>query len=144
MLRKNIGHTRRNASFNFKLVARLQGGLLMLESLFFLLCIAMAVYYGEETLWAFCLSFAVSVILGVVGLLLGRGASTMIGKREGSVIVTGTWIIFSFIGLLPYWVSGYIPSFTDAFFETMSGFTTTGATILSDIEVIPQIGRAHV
>ena len=138
MLKKNIGYTRRNASFNFKLVARLQGGLLMLESLFFLLCIAMAVYYGEETSLSFCLSFAVSVILGVVGLLLGRGASTMIGKREGSVIVTGTWVIFSFIGLLPYWVSGYIPSFTDAFFETMSGFTTTGATILSDIEVIPR------
>ena len=55
MLRKNIGHTRRNASFNFKLVARLQGSLLMLESLFFLLCIAMSVYYGEETSWAFCL-----------------------------------------------------------------------------------------
>lgn len=138
MLKKNIGYTRRNASFNFKLVARLQGGLLMLESLFFLLCIAMSVYYGEETSLSFCLSFAVSVILGVVGLLLGRGASTVIGKREGSVIVTGTWIIFSFIGLLPYWVSGYIPSFTDAFFETMSGFTTTGATILSDIEVIPR------
>jgi len=98
----------------------------------------MSVYYGEETSWAFCLSFAVSVVFGVVGILLGRGASTVIGKREGSVIVTGTWIIFSFIGLLPYWVSGYIPSFTDAFFETMSGFTTTGATILSDIEVIPR------
>lgn len=138
MLKKNIGYTRRNASFNFKLVARLQGSLLMLESLFFLFCIAMSVYYGEETSWAFCLSFAISVVFGVIGILLGRGASTVIGKREGSVIVTGTWIIFSFIGLLPYWVSGYIPSFTDAFFETMSGFTTTGATILSDIEVIPR------
>jgi len=98
----------------------------------------MSVYYGEETSWAFCLSFAVSVIFGVIGILLGRGASTVIGKREGSVIVTGTWIIFSFIGLLPYWVSGYIPSFTDAFFETMSGFTTTGSTILPNIEVIPR------
>ena len=83
MLKKNIGYTRRNASFNFKLVARLQGSLLMLESLFFLLCIAMSVYYGEETSWAFCLSFAVSVIFGVIGILLGRGASTVIGKREG-------------------------------------------------------------
>ena len=138
MLKKNIGYTRRNASFNFKLVARLQGSLLMLESLFFLLCISMSVYYGEETSWAFCLSFAISVVFGVIGILLGRGASTVIGKREGSVIVTGTWIIFSFIGLLPYWVSGYIPSFTDAFFETMSGFTTTGSTILSNIEVIPR------
>lgn len=138
MLKKNIGYTRRNASFNFKLVARLQGSLLMLESLFFLLCIAISVYYGEETSWAFCLSFAVSVVFGVIGILLGRGASTVIGKREGSVIVTGTWIIFSFIGLLPYWVSGYIPSFTDAFFETMSGFTTTGSTILPNIEVIPR------
>ncbi len=138
MLKKNIGYTRRNASFNFKLVARLQGSLLMLESLFFLFCIAMSVYYGEETSWAFCLSFAISVVFGVIGILLGRGASTVIGKREGSVIVTGTWIIFSFIGLLPYWVSGYIPSFTDAFFETMSGFTTTGSTILPNIEVIPR------
>ena len=138
MLKKNIGYTRRNASFNFKLVARLQGSLLMLESLFFLLCIAISVYYGEETSWAFCLSFAISVVFGVIGILLGRGASTVIGKREGSVIVTGTWIIFSFIGLLPYWVSGYIPSFTDAFFETMSGFTTTGSTILPNIEVIPR------
>lgn len=127
-----------STGFNYALVARIQGGLLMIESLFFLLCAGVAYYYGDNTVLYFGISFALSVVLGLTGLRLGRGASTIIGKREGSVIVTLTWVIFSFIGVLPYWLSGYISSFTDAFFETMSGFTTTGATILPDIEALPR------
>lgn len=126
-----------NTGFNYALVARIQGGLMIIESLFFLLCAGVALYYGDDTTAYFGVSFAISVVLGLIGLRLGRGASTIIGKREGSVIVTLTWVIFSFIGMLPYWLSRYVPSFTDAFFETMSGFTTTGATILPDIEVLP-------
>ena len=96
MLKKNIGYTRRNASFNFKLVARLQGSLLMLESLFFLFCIAMSVYYGEETSWAFCLSFAISVVFGVIGRIghrygymdniLFHWASALLGERIYTVV----------------------------------------------------------
>jgi potassium uptake protein trkH len=124
--------------FNFKIVVYIQGGLLVIESLFFLLCAAVALYYSEQTVTYFGISFGISAILGLTALISCRGASTSIGKREGSVIVTFTWIIFSFIGLIPYWLSGNIPSFADAFFETMSGFTTTGATILNDIEVLPK------
>lgn len=126
-----------STGFNYALVARIQGGLMMIESLFFLLCAGVAYYYGDDTIAYFGFSFAIAVALGLIGLRLGRGASAIIGKREGSVIVSLTWIIFSFIGMLPYWLSGHFPSFTDAFFETMSGFTTTGASILPDIEVLP-------
>ncbi|MDR3327531.1 MAG: TrkH family potassium uptake protein [Prevotellaceae bacterium] len=124
--------------FNYAIVARLLGGLLLVESIFFLFCGAVALYYRESTSLYFGLAFAVAVFLGTTGMLVGKNASTFVSKREGSVVVMITWIIFSFIGMQPYWLSGSIPSFTDAFFETMSGFTTTGASILQDIEVLPK------
>ncbi len=127
-----------NSGFNFRLVSRVQGGLLVIESLFFLLCMAMELYYKEDIIYSFLVPFVVSISLGFAGLWLGRGASTTIGKREGAIIVTMTWVICSLIGMLPYIISGFIPSVSDAFFETMSGFTTTGATILTDIEVLPR------
>ncbi len=61
----------------------------------------------------------------------------MLTRRDGYIVVSISWIVFSIFGALPYYISGYIPSFTDAFFETMSGFTTTGATIINDIEIMP-------
>ena len=131
-------NSRFNTGFNHRLVAKIQGSLLVIESLFFLLCAVAALYFGENTSIYFLLSFFISLVLGFLALWIGRGSSTLIGKREGSVIVTVTWIIFSFIGLLPYFLSGAIPDFTDAFFETISGFTTTGASILVDIEAMPR------
>jgi len=59
-------------------------------------------------------------------------------KREGYIIVSITWIIISLFGTLPFIISGAIPNFTNAFFETISGFTTTGASVLSDIESLPK------
>lgn len=132
---KSISFNRR---FNFRLVSKIQGSLLVIESLFFLLCAAVALYFGEDNYRCFLFAFALSVALGLVGLYFGRGASTLVGKREGSVIVTLSWVIFSLIGLLPYFLSGSIPNYTDAFFETISGFTTTGASILTDIESMPK------
>ena len=131
-------NTKINKGFNFTLAVRLLGGLLLIESLFFLLCIFVAIYYKESTVICFMISFVITVILGAVGMIIGRNASSAIGKREGSVVVTLTWIIFAFVGMLPYWLGKAIPSFSDAFFETMSGFTTTGSTILQDIEVLPK------
>ena len=58
-------------------------------------------------------------------------------RRDAYLVVTLSWIIFSFFGTLPFIISGYIPSFTDAYFETMSGFTTTGATIIDDVDKLP-------
>ncbi len=124
----------KSGEINYKLVARVIGNLLMVESavLFFVLFISLM--YGEND-WGYFVgaSFA-ALITGGMLILLGRNAPDRVGKREGSMIVTFTWIIFSLIGALPFWISGSIPRFTDAFFETISGFTTTGASILNNIE----------
>lgn len=124
--------------FNYKLIFRIMGGLLLFKSVILLTTIFIALYFDEHVVTHFLITSVISLVLGMFFFIFGRNASPVIGKREGSVIVTGIWIVFSFIGFLPYWLSGSIPSFTDAFFETMSGFTTTGASILNDIESIPK------
>lgn len=123
-----------NKEFNIRLVLRMMGSLALVESVVLLAVCLIPLIYGENDAHYFLISSLISFAFAGVALFLGRNPSTFIGKREGSVIVTFTWIIFSLIGLLPFWMSGSIPSFTDAFFETMSGFTTTGASILNNIE----------
>ncbi|GHV45072.1 potassium transporter [Bacteroidia bacterium] len=124
--------------FNFKLVAKILGALALLESVFLLVSVAAAFYFSEKEVWYFFFSFVVALILGGAGMFAGRNSAAQIGKREGTAVVTLTWVVFSFIGMLPYWLSGNIGSFTDAFFETISGFTTTGASILPNIEAMPK------
>ncbi len=121
-------------NFNYKIVLRIIGTLLLLESIFILSTIIVSLIYQESDWVYFLGTAAFSALIGALLLLLTRNTDKDLGKREGAVIVTFTWIIFSFIGLLPYWLSDAIPSFTDAFFETMSGFTTTGSSILNNIE----------
>ena len=74
---------------------------------------------------------------GIVFSIFGKNAERKISRRDGYVVVSLAWIFFSLFGMLPFYLSGYIPSITDAFFETMSGFTTTGASILDNIESLP-------
>jgi len=88
--------------------------------------------------------FAISVTMGfsvliffIIKLFLKEGRSGNLSTRDGFLFVTCSWIIASFIGALPFYLSGAIPSFADAYFETMSGFTTTGASILSAVEDLP-------
>jgi trk system potassium uptake protein TrkH len=126
-----------NKELNIKLVFKFFGILLLVESFALVLSALVAWFYNENVGWYFLLSTVISVTFGLLGLLVGRNAHPNIGKREGSLVVTFTWVIFSFFGLLPFWLSGSIPSFTDAFFETISGFTTTGASILNNIEELP-------
>ena len=123
-----------NKEFNMRLVLRVMGSLTFVEGVVLLGVCFIPIIYGENDLFYFLLSAAISFAVSGISLFLGRNPSPSIGKREGSVIVTFTWIIFSLIGMLPFWLSGSIPSFTDAFFETISGFTTTGASILNNIE----------
>jgi len=120
--------------FNYKLVLRVMGSLALVESAILLLVCLFPLFYGENDAFYFLISSLISLSFSGLALYFGRNPSSSIGKREGSVIVTFTWIIFTLIGLLPFWLSGSIPSFTDAFFETISGFTTTGASILNNIE----------
>lgn len=77
------------------------------------------------------------LLVGVILMLFTRKHSKVMNKREGYFVVTFGWIVMSISGAIPYIVTDVIPSFTSAFFETMSGYTTTGATILNDIEVVP-------
>lgn len=124
--------------FNYRLFFKIQGGLLLVECLFLLLALLVGLYYREEATGGFALALILAFVFGVAGLLAGKNAPMEVGgKREGSVIVTTTWILFSLFGMIPFWVSGSIPGFTDAFFETMSGFTTTGASVLKNIEEMP-------
>ena len=122
--------------FNIRLVVKTMGALLVIESVFMAIAMAVSFFYGDPDDGAFLVSTILTLVAGWIGIALGTGASSQVGEREGYVIVALVWVVFSAFGMLPYWLSGQIPSFTDAWFETMSGFSTTGATILDDIEVL--------
>ena len=110
------------------------GSLFFIEAGFLILCSFLAIYYKESDLSAFLTSIAITTGAGIIASLAGKNAEKKISRRDGYVIVTFAWVFFSLFGMLPFYLSGYIPSITDAFFETMSGFTTTGASILNNIE----------
>ena len=115
---------------NFSVIKRTLGFLLLFEALFFIVPVLTAIYYQElNELWAFLISMAICLALGGV-CLIGRANSSAMFAKEGLVIVSLSWIILSLFGALPFWISGAIPSYIDALFETVSGFTTTGASIM--------------
>lgn len=121
-------------AFNLKIIFRTMGALLLFETLFMALALGVTLWYQETDSMAFIVSTIITLIGGLIGLLLGRNASSQVSEREGYVIVASVWLVFSAFGMLPYFLSGAIDSVTDAWFETMSGFTTTGATIMDNVE----------
>ena len=118
-------------TFNTRLVIKTMGALLLIEAVFMLMPSLVCLIYGEKELNTFCFSTALTMVARIIGLLVGRRAEKHVGAREGYLIVAIVWIVFSLFGMLPYYLSGAIPDFTDAFFETMSGFSTTGATCVA-------------
>ncbi|MBR5803809.1 MAG: TrkH family potassium uptake protein [Bacteroidaceae bacterium] len=122
---------------SWKMISRILGFLLYIESLLMLLCSAFGFYFGENDRWPFVISAGISLLVGGVLNYLGREADKRFGRRDGYIIVTFSWIVFSLIGMLPFLLSRHLTSVTDAFFETMSGFTTTGASVLPNIEALP-------
>ncbi|MFV0391546.1 MAG: TrkH family potassium uptake protein [Paludibacteraceae bacterium] len=124
----------KRAEINFKLVFQIIGKLLLVESLVILSVLSVSLFYGEKDGIYFLLTAGICLAVGLILAFANRKAVHTIGKREGAIMVTATWVVFSLAGALPFWLSGAIPSYTDAFFETMSGFTTTGASILNNIE----------
>ncbi len=120
---------------HFRLILQIQGFLLAILGLCLLVPIPFSLYYGESD-WIYFLYSA--VICGVLGGLafLTRERGTDIRPKEGFAVVTLGWIVLVAFSALPFWWSGAIPSYTDAFFESMSGLTTTGASILTDIEAM--------
>lgn len=101
------------------------------------LCLIISVYYSEDDILAFVVSILLTLIVAVFCRYTGRNASNSLGRRDAFLVVTLAWSVFSLFGSLPYIIGGYIPNFTNAYFETISGFTTTGATILDDVEHLP-------
>ncbi|MEX0602559.1 MAG: potassium transporter TrkG, partial [Bacteroidota bacterium] len=93
-------------------------------------------YFGSNDLRPLLLSSLITTLTGYALWLAFRRRATELKIRDGFVIVSSGWIVASLFGALPFVLSGQIPSFTDAFFETVSGFTTTGATIIADIEAL--------
>ncbi len=122
---------------NSKMICKIMGSLFFIEAGFLILCALLAIYYKEADLTAFLSSAAITAGAGIVFSLFGKNAERKISRRDGYVVVSLAWIFFSLFGMLPFYLSGHIPSITDAFFETMSGFTTTGASILDNIESLP-------
>ena len=123
-------------TFNTRMVFRTMGALLLIEAVFMTMALGVSLWYNEADSDIFLLSTIVTLLAGVIGLLIGRRAESRMGEREGYVIVAMVWVVFSFFGMLPYYLSGQVTTLTDAWFETMSGFTTTGATIIPDLNVI--------
>ena len=119
------------------MIYRIMGFLLLIETAMLMCCGGVSLFYKEDDLNSFLLSSAITAFVGVIMLAIGRGAEKSLNRRDGYVIVSVAWIAFSFFGMLPYYIGGYIPSVTDAFFETMSGFSSTGATIMNNIESMP-------
>lgn len=122
---------------DFKIVSRIIGQLLFLEAAFMVACLVMSFVYRENDGIAFMISILLTTCGGIMFRMLGREAGNNLNRRDAFLVVTATWVIFSFFGMFPFLFSGHITNFTDAYFETMSGFTTTGATIFDDVEQLP-------
>jgi trk system potassium uptake protein TrkH len=118
-------------------VIHLQGWLLIFLGGAMLTPIPFSIYYQSEDLFALTISALVTFLTGLIVTRLTR-IERDVRVREGFAIVTFGWLLAAAFGALPFVISGAIPSYTDAFFETMSGFTTTGASILTDIEALPR------
>lgn len=133
----NISGRKRTDLINFKLISFILGVLVIVEAGLLALCACVSLLYDESDYIYFIYTMLINIALGVVMIFAGRDNGGEITRRDGYYIVSVSWVLFSALGMLPFYLSGYIPSVTDAFFETMSGFTTTGATILNDIEALP-------
>ncbi|MEE4215820.1 MAG: potassium transporter TrkG [Bacteroidales bacterium] len=122
---------------NGKIIGRSLGILLIMEGICMLTVIPVSLYYSDGHLVPVIISTAITLAAGLLLTQVFKSKNSTLGKREGYLIVTGSWLVFSLFGSLPFILGGAIPSYTDAFFETISGFTTTGASILTDIESLP-------
>lgn len=126
---------------NKKMVFRTVGRLAQIVSLLLLIPAVVAIIYGEtKQIFAFVITAALAFLAGAVISLLTKTKNRVIYARDGFAITALAWIVMALIGAVPFTVSGDIPSYVDAIFETVSGFTTTGASILTDVEAMSRSG----
>ena len=122
---------------NYRIILNTLGWVLNIEAAAMLLPLICAIIYGESCAATFLICIAICLILGIA-LTVKAPKNKAMYAREGFLCVSLSWIVLSIFGALPFFLSGYIPSYINAFFETVSGFTTTGASILSNIEALPK------
>jgi len=123
---------------NIRIIARAFSQVLIIEGFFMLISAGVSRIYGEQAASSFLYSAIITLLTGILVFTPLRHEEKVYGTREGYVIITFIWLLFSAFGSLPYLFSSSAGSFTDAFFESISGFTTTGATIFTDIESLPK------
>ncbi len=124
---------------NFQIIRRMIGWILLFEAIFFLLPTVTAIIYGEKEVFAFLICIGICLIFAML-CLIKKPSDQSFYAREGFVITALSWIVLSIFGALPFIISGVTHSYIDALFETVSGFTTTGATIFqgTEIDALPQ------
>lgn len=122
---------------NFRMIRYILGYILIFEALFMLVPLITSVVYLENIVWTWIVSIAVCLAAGLL-LRFRKPTNASMYAKEGYIIVSLSWILLSLFGTLPFLLSGTITSFIDALFEISSGFTTTGATIFSDVEILPK------
>lgn len=122
---------------NYRTIYKVLGSLLFLESSLMFWCLLMSAGYKEDDTPAFLLSMVITLLGGFTLRYLGRNSDNFLSRRDAYMLVTLAWVVFSLFASLPFIFSGYVTSFTDAYFEAMSGFTTTGATVINDLSPFP-------
>ncbi len=124
----------RRSNVNFPMLLRVIGWLMMIEGLFMLFPMMTCLIYEEPDYIAFAVSSAITVVSGASMTFFIRPSRTEMAKREGFLLTALVWVIFSLFGMIPFMLSSTPMTVSDAFFESMSGFTTTGATVMTSIE----------
>ena len=125
-------------NLNIKIIYRFLGITAVLNGLFMFIAFPFSYFQGEAEMWGILNAGIITVLLGALLYFSNKPKNTTIQKKEGYLIVTLGWLTLSITGMLPYLLSGAIPNITNAFFETISGYSTTGSSILTDIESMPK------
>ncbi len=123
---------------NYRMVFHIIGRVVVLESALLLLPLLVSICYNEACVWSFVWTIAAALVLGAALTLISRPKNRGVFAREGFAIVALSWLLLSFVGALPFYLSGVTAHYVDALFETVSGFTTTGASIIPNVELLPR------
>ena len=122
---------------NWRIIWKIIGQLLFIEAGLMALCMLMSFLYCEDDTHAFGIAVGATIVGAFLMQWAGHGSSDIMSRRDSFLVVSLVWTVFSFFGAIPFVASGYVPSPTDAYFETISGFTTTGASLIDDVERLP-------
>lgn len=122
---------------NYRMSFHIIGNIMKLEALLMGLALAVSFIYKEGIIWPFLIPILMLIIIGFI-LSFKKPEDSQLSQKEGFIVVALSWIIISIFGALPFILSGALPSFVDSLFETVSGFTTTGASVIKDVEIIPR------